>query len=75
MRSSHCVISEGLETQSHEEADTLIPLNVLEIWQSGSMKHVDVHCADTDILLLLMDLVANDRHGSCIIKMVKMDNF
>ena len=40
------------------------------------MKYVDVHCADTDILLLHLDLVANEQHGRMNkISMVKMGTF
>ena len=65
-----------LKTHSHEEADTLIPLHVRDICDCGTMKYVDVHCADTDILLLLIDLVANEQHGRMNkISMVKMGTF
>ena len=75
-RSNILEVSEHLKTHSHEEADTPIPLHILDIYDSGTMKYVDVHCADTDILLLLIDLVANEQHGRMNkIPMVKMGTF
>ena len=75
-RSNLLDVTEELQTHSHEEADTLIPLHVLDVCSNRTMVHVDIHCSDTDILLLLMDLVANDRHGSTNkISMVKTGKF
>ena len=40
----------------HEEADTVIPLHVIDTLRSGlAIKNADVHC---DIIILLMDLLA-----------------
>ena len=50
-------------THSHGEAETLIPLHVLESLRTNTMKQIDVHCGDTDVLLLLIDLVAHNHHG------------
>ena len=52
-----------MATHSHEEADTVIPLHVLDALHDNSMKSVDVHCGDADIIMLHIDLVAHDRHG------------
>ena len=71
-RDFNCDNSTKVATHSHEEADTLIPLHVLDTLNDGREKNVDVHCADTDILLLLMDLVANNRlNATCQISMIK----
>ena len=43
---------------------TLIPLHVLDSLRTNTMKRIDVHCGDTDVLLLLIDLVANNHHGA-----------
>ena len=48
-----------MATHSHEEADTVIPLHVLDVLRDNSMKSVDVHCGDVDIIMLV---VTHDRH-------------
>jgi hypothetical protein len=45
----------------HEEADTLLALQVISVGASCS---IDVWSPDTDVFILLMDLVANNRLGS-----------
>ena len=35
----------------------------------------DVHCGNTDIILLLMDLVANKRHGNGTVFVEKTGNY
>ena len=62
-RSENCAVSEEVLSHSHEEADTLIPLHALDAMKDDKRKLIVVHCADTDILTLLVDLVANDRHS------------
>lgn len=57
-------VSEDISVHEHEEADTLIPLHVLDTLKEGSERHIDVWSPDTDVLLLLMDLVGNDRLGA-----------
>ena len=52
-RGKDCDVSKRVSTHSHEEADTLIPLHVLDTLFESSMKEVDVHCGDTDMILLL----------------------
>ena len=59
------MLSSGIETHSYdEEADTSIPLHVLDVLKEGRIKTTDVHCADMDILVMLMDLVANNQRIS-----------
>ena len=62
-RGKNCDVSPSVSTHSHEEADTLIPLHVIDSLSSCTMIEIDVFCADTDVLVLLMDLVANGYHG------------
>jgi hypothetical protein len=45
----------------HEEADTLLALQAITV---GANCCIDVWSPDTDVFILLMDLVANDRLGS-----------
>jgi hypothetical protein len=54
----------AVETHSHEEADTLMPLHVIDTLSDSAMEEVDVHCADADVRVLLVDLVANYHHGA-----------
>ena len=44
----------------HEEADTLIPNQVLDCL-SDQVKEICVWSPDTDVLILLVDLTAHDR--------------
>ena len=62
--SQNVMLSSGIETLSHEEADTSIPLHVLDVLKEGRIKTIDVHCADMNILVMLMDLVANNQRIS-----------
>ena len=59
----HWDVPPDVATHSHEEADTLNPLHILESLRTNTMKQIDVHCGDTDVLLLLIDLFANIHHG------------
>ena len=63
-RGSNYMVSEEVAIHTHEEADTLIPLHVIDTLRECTMKTVNVLCSDTDVLLLLMDLVANKMHGA-----------
>ena len=47
--SKNCQLSDEVQTHSYEEADTLIPLHVIDTLRNGLPKIVDVHCGDTDI--------------------------
>ena len=49
---------------SHEEADTLIPLNVMVAVRQTSAVEVKVYSPDTDVYVLLIDLVANGIIGA-----------
>ena len=46
------------QVHTHEEADTLIPYQVLASVANGTMHEIYVWSLDTDVLLLLLDLVS-----------------
>ena len=48
----------GFKSHRHEEADTQILLHVLQCISVSAYKHIDVYSLDTDVLILLMDLVS-----------------
>ena len=45
-------------THNHEEADTMIHLHVIDAISDSTLRAIDVWSPDTDVLILLMDLVA-----------------
>ena len=49
---------------NHEEADTLIPYQVLAAVAGNPNRIIDVYSPDTDILLLLVNLVSEGQIGS-----------
>ena len=49
------------EAHTHEEADTLIPHQALASVSNGAMRKLFVWSPDTDVLLLLLDLVSRGR--------------
>lgn len=51
---------------THEEADTLIPNQVLASTACGASRKICVWSPDTDVLLLLLDLVASRQIASTI---------
>ena len=54
----------GFRQHEHEEADTQIPMLVIHSLLESTFKHFDVYSADTDVLVLLMDLVARGNTGA-----------
>lgn len=52
------------DEHSHEKADTQIPNQVLASIETCTLKEICVWSPDTDVLLLLLDLVANHRLGA-----------
>ena len=56
-------LTEDLKEHGHEEADTLIPLHVLDSIRDNTFKEVHVRCSDTDVFVLLMDLASNNHLG------------
>ncbi len=54
----------SVESHSHEEADTLIPLHVMLSLQECTWREVHVWSPDTDVLVLLMDLVSCEHLGA-----------
>ena len=57
-RGSNFIVSDAVAIHIHEEADTLIPLHALDTLREGNLKTVNILSSDTDVLLLLVDLVA-----------------
>ena len=59
------VSSENVQFHTHEEADQLIPHQILACQEKyrGSNKplHIDISSPDTDVLILCVDLVSNGR--------------
>ena len=53
----------GMTTHSHVEADTMISLHVVDIIRGSKLRTIDVWSPDTDVLVLLIDLAANDHLG------------
>ena len=56
----------GMTTHGHEEADTVIPLHVVDIVRGSKLRTIDVWSPDTDVLVLLIDLAANNHLGVLI---------
>ena len=56
-------LSTNFTTHGHEEADTQIPLHVIHSLRDSTHKHFDIYSIDTDVLVLLMDLVSRDNLG------------
>ena len=52
------------EDHSHEEADTLIPHQVLATIADGHCREICVWSPDTDVFVLLIDLVSRGRLGT-----------
>ena len=52
-----------MEEHEHEEADTLIPLHVLDTIRDNTFKEIHVRSLDTDVFVLLMDVASNNRLG------------
>ena len=57
-------VDESMLTHSHEEADSMIPLHVIDAIKGTTVKDVYVSSPDTDVLILLMDLVSNGHLGA-----------
>ena len=57
------LLAAGFRNHKHEEADTQIPLHVLHSIKESTYKHIDVISPDTDVLILLMDLVSRGDLG------------
>ena len=48
---------------AHPETDTQIPLHVLHAIKENYHKHIDIYSVDTDVNILLIDLVSRDLVG------------
>ena len=53
-----------IETHSHEEADTLIPIHLILRNEERIYREVDVWSPDTDLIVLLMDPVSRGHLGA-----------
>ena len=49
------------ERHSHDEADTLIPNQIIDCATNHPSAHIDVESPDTDVMLLLMHVVASSH--------------
>ena len=58
------VLPASFRSHDHEEADTQIPLHVLHSISDSTYKHIDVESLDTDVCILLMDLVSRSHLGA-----------
>ena len=58
------LFSDIIAQHNHEEADTIIPLHVLDALSLSPRCEIDVRSPDTDVLILLMDLCARDQNGA-----------
>ena len=56
--------SDSVEIHTHEEADTLIPHQVLVSVTGNPNRKIDVFSPDTDVLLLLINLVSQGQIGA-----------
>ena len=57
-------LTSGFTCHNHEEADTQIPLLLNHSLTDSTNKHFDVYSPDTDVLVILMDLVSNEYSGA-----------
>ena len=54
-------LAESMSTNNLEEADTMIHLHAVDVIGDSTLRDIDVWTPDTDVLILLMDLVAHGR--------------
>ena len=52
-------VEEDFKVHGHEEADTLIPLHVLDSLCKNTFREIHVRSPDTDVFILLMDLASS----------------
>ena len=57
-------LDDDMLTHGHEEADTLIPLHIIDTIRHETFKEIHVRCSDTDVFTFLMDLDANGYLGT-----------
>ena len=55
-----------IETHSHQEADTLIPIHLILSIEERIYREVDVWSPDSDLVVLLMDPVSRGHIGTLI---------
>lgn len=55
------IVDPNIREHSHEEADTLIPMHVLDASRTdGNNQVIDVYSPDTDVFIYLMDLLSTN---------------
>ena len=57
-------LAESMSTHNHEEAGTMNPLQVIDAIGDSTLRDTDVWSPDTDVLILLVDLVTHGRLGA-----------
>ena len=67
--------SDSVETHTHEEADTLIPHQVLAAVAGNPNRKIDVFSPDTDVLLLLFKGIVLKIEPIFFGKKIVMDGF
>jgi len=70
-------LSESMPIRSHEEADTVIPLQVIDTIGDSTLRGIDVWSPDTNILIwtlwLMDDLVHSPSSISSLEKATRID--
>ena len=62
--SCHQTLEADFKLHDHSEADTLIPLHIIHCIRDPAFKYIEVESLDTDVLILLIDLVASGKLGA-----------
>ena len=57
-------LAKSMTTHNHEEADTMIPLHVIDAIGDSTLRDIDVWSPDIGELMLLVDLVSHGRLGA-----------
>ena len=60
----HQTLEADFKLHDHSEADTLIPLHIIHCIREPAFKYIEVESLDTDVLILLIDLVASGKLGA-----------
>ena len=60
----HQTLEADFKLHDHSEADTLIPLHIIHCIRDSAFKYIEVESLDTDVLILLIDLVASGKLGA-----------
>ena len=57
-------LAESMSTRNHDEADTMVPLHVIDAIGDSTVRGINMWLPDTDVLILLVDLVDHERLGA-----------